>query len=167
MKQLTKQILLLMFFCSTLMVNAQNKLQVFEKYGRSESYSLTDIKKIWFSEYSGDVVWIQNSSGSSQGHEVEDIDYMGFEYSPGGINEILSEDINIYPNPVTDNLTVKYSENIDELKIFDLHGKLHLQLAPKKEIVDIDMSLFPTGVYFIRIVSDNKVGINKVIKSNN
>ncbi len=161
---LKRKILLLIFFFSIVIVHAQNKLSIYKADGSYQTFSLSDISKLTFTE--SDMLINQNT-GNPISIEIENIAYMGFKPASTAVLEIQAESLNVYPNPVTTNLTVKHIETIDELKIFDVQGKMCLYLSPKKENVDIDMSLFPAGIYFLRIVSDKKVNTNKVIKSNN
>ena len=163
--QSIKNILLLMLLFATLVAHGQNKLYIYQKYDfLNQSYALSDIRKLTFPL---NVIEIYPKNGNYNYVRYDDITYMSFMPSSNSILESKKDNISIYPNPVINNLTIKNEEAIDELKIFDVQGKMHLHLSPKSEIVDIDMSLFPAGVYFLQIVSQNKVNTSKIIKSSN
>lgn len=71
-----------------------------------------------------------------------------------------NEHFEIYPNPVVDDLSVifsKISAVSKELKIFDARSKLVYSetIEPQTKTVDIDLSKFERGVYFIT-VDDNQ-----------
>ena len=72
------------------------------------------------------------------------------------------QNINLYPNPVKDQL---YIENIDDInirqvKIYDTGGKL---LCQKSASFDrVDLSSLPSGLYFVKIETD-KGGVTKKI----
>jgi len=89
---------------------------------------------------------------------------MSFQSSVN-IIEKQNESLSIYPNPVTNNVTVSNSEIIDELKIFDMQGKIYLHLFPKQEIINIDMTSFSAGLYFLQIISNNQMNTSKIIKN--
>ncbi|MDD3005154.1 T9SS type A sorting domain-containing protein [Flavobacterium sp.] len=70
------------------------------------------------------------------------------------------DEIQIYPNPVTDKLIIKM-ENFDFLTLVDLSGK---QLLMQKEKV-VDLSHLSTGVYIINLIDiDGNKSSKKVIK---
>ena len=165
MNQSIKNILLLMLLFTTLIAHGQSKLYIHKKDGSNQSYALSDIRKI--TVWSSNFIEIIHKNRNYYYVQYNDITYMSFKPSSNSILESKKDNISIYPNPVINNLTIKNEEAIDELKIFDVQGKMQLHLSPKSEIIDIDMSLFPAGVYFLQIVSHNKVNTSKIIKSSN
>ena len=162
MKNLLKTTLLL-FFLSTLGAHAQHQLIIHEKGGSSQSFALSSIKKLTFSE---DNMFIAMNDANTVSVFIDNISYIDFQYTVN-ILEREIENFSIYPNPVTNNLTVEHSEAIEDLKIFDLQGKMYLHISPKKETVNVDMTSFAAGIYFLRIVSHNKISTSKVIKTSN
>ena len=77
--------------------------------------------------------------------------------------EIIDSDLKkilIFPNPVTNGiLNVQLGDGIDEqfdLAIFDLSGKSHLKRHfERTNLISLDISMFPRGVYAIQIYSPN------------
>jgi hypothetical protein len=70
--------------------------------------------------------------------------------------------IEIFPNPVYNNLTVNVLENIfqnGELSLFDLQGKKINQFAlnPKQENYNFDLSNQPNGIYLWQLLLDGKL----------
>jgi hypothetical protein len=65
-----------------------------------------------------------------------------------------SEDIRIYPNPVTGELHVDFngSKISGQLTIIDLMGReiIHRKLLSETERINIDMNRYPSGIYFVR-----------------
>ncbi len=83
------------------------------------------------------------------------------------IQEISNAELNIYPNPVQDVLTI---ENINVEKnvtstIYDISGKELRTFPVTKSSVQVDVSDLPAGIYFINIRSENE-NINKRIIKN-
>lgn len=69
-------------------------------------------------------------------------------------------DINIFPNPSSDFVTVRLREVLIEgqLSIISLDGKLvHSQNVPSSNQVAIDVSDLKSGVYVIRLYADNTI----------
>jgi PKD repeat protein len=90
---------------------------------------------------------------------------------PSGINNSLSDIINIYPNPAKDLLFISIDEirNITGIKItvFDLIGN---EIISKEFsyinhgfIEPIDLKSFSPGVYVVKVVCNNNVCFKKVV----
>jgi hypothetical protein len=74
---------------------------------------------------------------------------------------------NVFPNPVTDILTIeieKYFEKA-EFKIYDIFGKLLYSDKINNQIHTLDFANFNSGIYFLHIIIDDKIEIKKVVKN--
>jgi hypothetical protein len=80
--------------------------------------------------------------------------------------EILSEleGVQIYPNLVSDYLTIKYDIEDFEVKIFDLNGAIVSQNLFAKGSSEIDMSYLAPGTYLLQVESGGKHQVEKVLK---
>jgi YD repeat-containing protein len=80
--------------------------------------------------------------------------------------EILSEleGVQIYPNLVSDYLTIKYDIADFEVKIFDLNGAIVSQNLFAKGSSEIDMSYLAPGTYLLQVESGGKHQVEKVLK---
>jgi trimeric autotransporter adhesin len=82
------------------------------------------------------------------------------------INNNLS-DIDIYPNPVSDKLTIEFSDNPKGTYTFYINNMEGREVMsgkitePKNEI---DVSIIPKGIYVVKIIYENKIGLIKIIK---
>jgi parallel beta-helix repeat protein len=63
---------------------------------------------------------------------------------------IVIEDISVFPNPAKDQIMVSGLNNCNEIKIFDFTGKLILIHRIVTPLTFIDVSGFSTGIYFLR-----------------
>lgn len=75
--------------------------------------------------------------------------------------------VKMYPVPVQENLNVTFSNAVSPQKIavYSLEGKeLYSANAENKSEIQVDMSKFATGVYFIKLSSDSGVVTKKIIK---
>ena len=81
-----------------------------------------------------------------------------------GIQSWAQSTFQVYPNPTTGKVTV-VANNIDQLWVYDIYGKLLLRQNVMGSSTEIDLSTFADGVYLIKIFNHNEfVGTQKIIK---
>ena len=73
----------------------------------------------------------------------------------------LLEEVVIYPNPVTNTLILNYPNENIEASIFSFNGKLILKSSSKL----IDVSNLSSGIYFLKLESEEAISISKFIKA--
>ena len=103
---------------------------------------------------------------------TEDVELVANFEDEVGIKNLEVSDINIYPNPTSGELRIENGENnkgINPLviEIFDIYGrKLNLSSRPlvHSSTVNIDISFLASGIYFVKITTDEGVVVKKVIK---
>uniref|UniRef100_UPI00260DEFB6 T9SS type A sorting domain-containing protein n=1 Tax=Flavobacterium sp. TaxID=239 RepID=UPI00260DEFB6 len=83
--------------------------------------------------------------------------------------ELGTEDFNnlnfsYYPNPTSDILNIKYSEVISEVSVTNLLGQAIFTRNTNSTEIQIDLSSLPTATYLVKVTSDGKSKIVKVIK---
>lgn len=83
----------------------------------------------------------------------------------------LATSMTVYPNPTTSVINVQFTINnvpaeTMEIWLYDAYGKLlNVVAANNDETVQIDLSRFAPGVYFIKAVAEgNVVAVRKVVK---
>jgi len=83
--------------------------------------------------------------------------------NPGNVNE-LDNLLGIYPNPTEGLFTIK-SNNLNnaELYVFSLSGQEILKTNIDSDTFVVDLSKNTKGVYFVKIISDNKTAVYRVI----
>jgi hypothetical protein len=116
-------------------------------------------KQFWVSGYPYPVVEILHAYSNNSLALKRSLFLKG---TPAFKNENLLDDISIYPNPVKDFITIKSINNSDVFKteIYDLMGSL-LELSNKKVI---NIEDYPSGIYILKIISNNTIQDFKVIK---
>ena len=75
------------------------------------------------------------------------------DFTPLSLEDI-DIDINIYPNPATDFITIKSSVKVDEIRLFDYTGKLILTKTPSEEKEIINTNNLAEGSYILVIKSE-------------
>jgi hypothetical protein len=90
------------------------------------------------------------------------------EDSSLGVEEAVIDknEIQFFPNPVLNELTIKGNFILSQLKIYDSLGRILLTIKPTEPEYTIDMSKMLKGVYFIRVFNSKNGFINtqKIIK---
>ena len=71
---------------------------------------------------------------------------------------------NIYPNPTHNKLNISCLDEFNEIKIINISGDLVEQTIVNNNTISINTSDFQSGIYFIRIKSDNGIASYKFIK---
>lgn len=74
----------------------------------------------------------------------------------------MENHITIYPNPIKDVLYINTkATNLLELNIIDFQGRVVLKKS--KNLAQIDISHFSSGVYYVKLTSDKNISIIKKI----
>ena len=88
------------------------------------------------------------------------------------INSDLSSDlvhfsnINIYPNPTSGHFAVSLIEfdASTRVQVLDFSGRVVLENLATESIMNLDISNQPSGVYIVKILSEDGVATRKIIK---
>jgi hypothetical protein len=100
-------------------------------------------------------------SFNSNGKVIEKILTVNSTTSTLATAEVKKIEFSIYPNPVTDILTLKTQEKILNVTIYDASGKsVNAQLSNGQ----INVSMLPNGVYILKAVTDKAMYQQKLIK---
>jgi len=83
---------------------------------------------------------------------------------PGYVSEINNSNINIYPNPALNKqFSVNSKTQIKNIKIITLTGKVIYSKKVNDTEIDIHLSEFPSGIYFVKIKTSVTESILKII----
>jgi len=74
--------------------------------------------------------------------------------------------VEIFPNPVVDHVNIISGNLIDRIIIFDILGKQLKYLEPHAGKVYMDVSGLLPGCYFIKIRTDGKTSVHRLVKKN-
>ena len=75
------------------------------------------------------------------------------------VEDLISDDFNIYPNPTSDFITIKTDHKIDSYTIYDVTGKKIMQTAENT----IDLRSFTNGIYLLTFEFEGKTQTKKII----
>ena len=82
-------------------------------------------------------------------------------FSPESLDEDEAQQVEIYPNPAKDQLTIK-AENIANVMMFNAVGQKVFEKAFDASEATINLDGFDTGIYMVKIVTDGEEVIRKV-----
>ncbi len=80
--------------------------------------------------------------------------------------EMIDGALSVYPNPATDEIRLSWSglsNRVNELKLSNIAGKEIYRAVPTQDFLDIDLSNFTKGVYFITIKAGEQLATEKLI----
>ncbi|KFF13912.1 secretion protein [Chryseobacterium soli] len=100
-------------------------------------------------------------SFNSNGKTVEKTLIVNATTSSLATAEVKKLEFSIYPNPVTDFLTIKTQEKVLNVSLYDASGKL---INTQFNNGQINVSMLPKGMYILKAVTDKAVYQQKVIK---
>ena len=80
--------------------------------------------------------------------------YLHVYYSTDGVNEQTGDGVSIFPNPTTSRFTVE-GQGMNYVTVYNLMGQKVYEMACQGESVDINLSDAETGIYMVRISTDN------------
>ncbi len=82
------------------------------------------------------------------------------------VEEVSQEKFTIFPNPVSNRLQIVFPKNIQEAQVslFDILGKLILNKGISETSNSINLEDTKTGIYIIKIQSQNQTNTYKLIK---
>ena len=73
-----------------------------------------------------------------------------------GLSELDEMSVQLFPNPASQNITLKSLSEINLVQIFDMLGKMVFETQPNGNLVNIDVKSLSPGSYFIKISDDNR-----------
>lgn len=90
-------------------------------------------------------------------------------YNVGVNNKLTAHELVVYPNPVNDKLMIQLPENVGntaKIEVMDLTGKVLLSQSVESVInsLSIDCNLLKTGMYLVKLQSDNLILSKKIFK---
>jgi phosphatidylserine/phosphatidylglycerophosphate/cardiolipin synthase-like enzyme len=77
--------------------------------------------------------------------------------SANAVNELISIEVSIFPNPSSGMINIKSDLKINQINVYAVDGKY--LLATESKTIDIDIK----GIYFLKIITDKGTTVRKVI----
>ncbi len=80
------------------------------------------------------------------------------------VNDILTHDINIYPNPTNDRLYIEAETEIEDVVVYDIYGRCQQLSAISGQPSVIDVYDLKSGIYFVKINTNEGNIVKRIIK---
>jgi len=81
-----------------------------------------------------------------------------------GISERANE-VSVHPNPFQNNLSINSTEEIRDIIVYDIRGKIIQQVKPSTNRILIETSAWANGIYHLQVFTDKNVLVSKVVKT--
>jgi hypothetical protein len=97
---------------------------------------------------------------------TEDVELVANFESEVGIEQLKIEngELKIYPNPASGIATISATDEIEQLNIFDITGRLVKSQSPANRQVTFDTGILPKGIYLVQArLKDGGVQMGKVV----
>ncbi|MES2478459.1 MAG: T9SS type A sorting domain-containing protein [Bacteroidota bacterium] len=93
-------------------------------------------------------------------------DPMIFEPDPLGINTLnQSASLEVFPNPLKEDLHIRTNAKINEVELYDLQGR-KIIMQKGSNVNNLHLEVLPTGTYLLKVRDDNgNVFIKRVVKA--
>jgi hypothetical protein len=131
----------------------------------------------FFSDYTTDSSAVPINDTLRQGayYYIDDVDVHCCDCNGGvcdttsgaGVNEFKGEELQIMPNPATNELRIRnYELGIKQVRVYDVLGNLirNYELGIRNKEATIDISNYANGMYFVEIKTEKGVVRKKVVK---
>jgi hypothetical protein len=81
-----------------------------------------------------------------------------------GIESLINSNFNIFPNPVTDNVTITLEKDVSCIvSIYDLQGNVLATKLIEGNITNISTTNLASGLYQVKIISDKGVAVQQLV----
>ena len=84
------------------------------------------------------------------------------------VNEVsnLGKEITLHPNPTQDQVTLTAPPDllIDRIELLDTQGRTHNSFYENSSEVRLDLSGYPTGLYFVSIYTEKGRVVKKIVR---
>lgn len=81
-----------------------------------------------------------------------------------GVNEVNSSSNTLFPNPVSDNLTINLQNPNSTITLYTVGGQKISSQTAQSTTVSLDMKAFSTGIYLVKISNQNDSKLYRVVK---
>lgn len=89
------------------------------------------------------------------------IDLGAYEYNTAlSSSSFSTKDFKLYPNPVTNFFKVEAEEAIQKVEVYNLMGAKVMETNQNQ----VNISSLNAGIYLVKVYSENRVGVQKIIK---
>jgi hypothetical protein len=160
-KNIILSLIACMLFVGTMQAQEMG-LIVNETNGDTPSFALSGIDKIKFS--AGEML-VLTKKGEANAIPLSSVAQLTFAFvDKSEINTVDVSDLQLYPNPVQDELFVTNDTKIEAITVFDLSGKVLLRTKVQALMTKLSLGFLSQGIYLIQVQYADTVHTQKIIK---
>lgn len=89
---------------------------------------------------------------------VDDIEVIAGQHA--GISNATDATVQLYPNPTSNVLNIN-AEGVQEVSVIDINGRT---VMTEKNVNTVNLSDLANGVYYVRVITNNGVATEKIVK---
>lgn len=82
-----------------------------------------------------------------------------FNYNPLGIEDLIQQNVQLFPNPTTGILNIP--QVVENIEILSMDGRI---LISDQQTASVNVSEFPAGIYLARIKTGDRIFLQQIIK---
>lgn len=99
---------------------------------------------------------VSDSYINADGFYFDDFTVEAIIYDPTDIEQYISDNVLIFPNPANQKITIKSEEKIRKIYVYDFSGKLLSYSMIHNKQFELDVMNFSNGMYFLQLEGDQK-----------
>jgi hypothetical protein len=81
-----------------------------------------------------------------------------------GVEDFDLNELNFYPNPITNVFNIKYNQIITDVLVYDLSGRSVMSLKPNDTQLQLNFENFANSMYFVKLKTEDEETVLKVYK---
>jgi hypothetical protein len=126
--------------------------------------------------------WIQRANLPAQGRKnafafyINGVSYVGAGYNgnfledfwaysgTAGLNSLETLSLNLYPNPVQNQLNIQSDQAIEHCSVQTMDGKQLFASALQTNLIELDVTTWPTGTYLFQCDINGKKHVKSFVK---
>jgi hypothetical protein len=154
------------YYDNTVITDTTNWIKIKGSFIADSAYTYIMIGNFF---KNGNTTITTESSGPYAYYFVDDVclstdSAFAFNYITGIETDQMNNEIRTFPNPVSDHLMVDLPDHIQncDLHIINLFGQV-VMTSSVRHHSKINVSNFTDGLYYIRILSDNRIYLDKIV----
>jgi hypothetical protein len=74
----------------------------------------------------------------------------------------FDDTLSIYPNPTKGKITIE-CESIERIEVLDITGKVVYEDLVSNDVLDIDISAFSKGIYFVKVTTADGFAVERIV----
>jgi len=109
----------------------------------------SDYGKLWLD------INLWTTSGTFTGDPIDELQKQFDIFKETSSIEVVNSNVSIYPNPTDGIIKIESDQNVSNIKVIDLNGKILLSQLKMESDFQVDLSSFDSGIYFIVLENES------------